>query len=839
MAQIPNLKFDKNKAYLTEQLEIQKSNRNNVSDIIANIKFINSSYNCNQYYLEDLLKTGDELIAFFDNNIATIDKLTEDLSRITTSLSEILSPENQKTKTKSYFLKSFTELEKDVTEYSKNFNDLVQKIDNDNTTYSTFIASCNLNSAVDAAISDNPDDILKIMQANLVEKDNIFSDIANSGTDEDIDDSENDEDESDSEDTDDTDDTDDEDENNDENDDIQEESSLYEETVDYASEEDASTKSKSKTKTKSKSKSKSNSDSDTKAKAKTKSKAKSKSKTSENAESLDEDEKNTKGRKGTKKTTKKNKKDSNVFEELTDTDEENAAEEISSTEGENDSDNTDDSKETSVPIEMNNMDENITSEDIDDEEEINSSAPVSITDELRDILDNMDDMDTSENETKDAISQGVQGLIDASFNFTVRELKNSNEDFYNNINSMISEYDDFSVPISKIGSARAAESQKNTSEENEEKTDEQTSPLKPIHINNNNFYNYDNSSYSFNDIEKARKEKNASKPLDIAEYTAEDMANKTIFLSTDEINARLSKDNTAPTEKLEDLNLEDLVKGTASINNSIFTNSSVTSDTIVLNDSESVLENINNIVPEETVKVDTIKLNNEKTNTFESIIDDSTTIIDDNDVSMFNDYEEGLASLDEVESLADALNNSDNVSITMEDKETNVETVVKAGDNNQEQQLSREKIEKIIRAEADNETLVISEKNNKIYLPYKMSEINNYINSYPGTYSSPSDVVRQEFILDLSDFMKHPSRTRFQETYTLIRNRDGKSVASAILYGLKLTKKSNLSPAVIAACKHQDELEVYLNCLNENKLSDFKAFNIIYEINPLKGQKNI
>ena len=115
-----------------------------------------------------------------------------------------------------------------------------------------------------------------------------------------------------------------------------------------------------------------------------------------------------------------------------------------------------------------------------------------------------------------------------------------------------------------------------------------------------------------------------------------------------------------------------------------------------------------------------------------------------------------------------------------------------------------------------------------------MSEIKNYMHSYPDSYTDASDVVKQEFILDLGEFMQHPSKSRFQETYTLIRNRDGKSVASAVLYGLKLVKKSNLSPAVIAACKHKEELDRYLNCLKENKLDEFKSFNIMYEINPHK-----
>ena len=51
----------------------------------------------------------------------------------------------------------------------------------------------------------------------------------------------------------------------------------------------------------------------------------------------------------------------------------------------------------------------------------------------------------------------------------------------------------------------------------------------------------------------------------------------------------------------------------------------------------------------------------------------------------------------------------------------------------------------------------------------------------------------------------------------------------------------NLNPAIIAACKSQDQLEHYLNCLDGNTLNDFKDFEIKFEVAPLKvkNRKNI
>ncbi len=150
-----------------------------------------------------------------------------------------------------------------------------------------------------------------------------------------------------------------------------------------------------------------------------------------------------------------------------------------------------------------------------------------------------------------------------------------------------------------------------------------------------------------------------------------------------------------------------------------------------------------------------------------------------------------------------------------------------------QEELLKNKLKKIITAVADNETLIISEKTNKIYLPYKIVELINYIDNYPNVYSSLSDVVEQEFILPFDYFMKHPYRSRFFETYNLIRNRQGRSPISALAYGLKLIHKSNLNPAIIASCKTEEELKNYIYYLDNNRLSEFKAFNIIYQVNPL------
>ena len=145
-----------------------------------------------------------------------------------------------------------------------------------------------------------------------------------------------------------------------------------------------------------------------------------------------------------------------------------------------------------------------------------------------------------------------------------------------------------------------------------------------------------------------------------------------------------------------------------------------------------------------------------------------------------------------------------------------------------------EKIRIIKEGYINNDTLIISEKQNKIFLPYSVDELKRYLRSYPEFYSSPAEVVEQEFIIPLDTFLKHPAKTRFYETYNLIRNRQGRSILYSLISAFELLGKYNLNPAIIAACKTEEQLDTYLYYLNSNKLKKFNLFNIIYEINPLE-----
>lgn len=145
--------------------------------------------------------------------------------------------------------------------------------------------------------------------------------------------------------------------------------------------------------------------------------------------------------------------------------------------------------------------------------------------------------------------------------------------------------------------------------------------------------------------------------------------------------------------------------------------------------------------------------------------------------------------------------------------------------------------ETIDEAVQNNNTLIISEKENKVFLPYTLSEIQSYMEAYPKEYKSLEYVVNKEFILPLDYYTKRPNLARFREAYSLIRDREAKSVFDALKYALNIMFKYDLNPAIISACKTEEALNFYIECLESKDLSKFDLFKIEFRLNPLKSAK--
>lgn len=132
----------------------------------------------------------------------------------------------------------------------------------------------------------------------------------------------------------------------------------------------------------------------------------------------------------------------------------------------------------------------------------------------------------------------------------------------------------------------------------------------------------------------------------------------------------------------------------------------------------------------------------------------------------------------------------------------------------------------------DNPTLLISEIQNKVVLPYTISELQQVLNNN-NNYKSLQDVIDNVYTIPI-DRYKNSFKSRFKETYNLMRKKENASIWDSIELALELSFNNLLNPAIITACKNLDELDVYLDCLSSNELDKFNLFNIKYEILPQK-----
>lgn len=135
----------------------------------------------------------------------------------------------------------------------------------------------------------------------------------------------------------------------------------------------------------------------------------------------------------------------------------------------------------------------------------------------------------------------------------------------------------------------------------------------------------------------------------------------------------------------------------------------------------------------------------------------------------------------------------------------------------------------------DNDTLIISEEDNQVILPYKLSEVERQYKKNKKKYSSVKDLIQNEYIIPTDNF-KNPIKSRFREAYQLIKKKEHGHLKEAIELGFELMFQSNLNPAVIAACKNLKELDIYLDCLDDNELDKFSCFNIVYNVPPTRGK---
>lgn len=135
----------------------------------------------------------------------------------------------------------------------------------------------------------------------------------------------------------------------------------------------------------------------------------------------------------------------------------------------------------------------------------------------------------------------------------------------------------------------------------------------------------------------------------------------------------------------------------------------------------------------------------------------------------------------------------------------------------------------------DNDTLRILDSNKTVILPYKVSDLEAKMKKNK-KYKTLEDVINSEYTLPLEIF-KNPIRSRFREAFQLIKRKEHGSLKEAISLGFELMFESDLNPTIIAACRNLDELDIYLDCLDDNELDKFSCFKIDYQVPPEKKKK--
>ena len=125
-------------------------------------------------------------------------------------------------------------------------------------------------------------------------------------------------------------------------------------------------------------------------------------------------------------------------------------------------------------------------------------------------------------------------------------------------------------------------------------------------------------------------------------------------------------------------------------------------------------------------------------------------------------------------------------------------------------------------------TLIISEISKTVLLPYKKSELDNL----KDVSVNKDDLIRKKYVVPIEKY-KSPVLSRFREAFKLMRNIEKKSIIEAIDLGIELSLNSKLHPAIISACRNLNELDIYLDYLDNNQTDKFNCFSIKFEIAPL------
>lgn len=122
--------------------------------------------------------------------------------------------------------------------------------------------------------------------------------------------------------------------------------------------------------------------------------------------------------------------------------------------------------------------------------------------------------------------------------------------------------------------------------------------------------------------------------------------------------------------------------------------------------------------------------------------------------------------------------------------------------------------------------LIINKKSGFAILPYSISDLDELFLDNPEKYSSIQDIIDKEYTVSLDDY-ENTSISRYKEAFKLAKEKSNYSFSQAANFAKDLLIENKVSTLIIAACKNIDELEYYIECLNNDRLEKFNYFKII------------
>lgn len=173
-----------------------------------------------------------------------------------------------------------------------------------------------------------------------------------------------------------------------------------------------------------------------------------------------------------------------------------------------------------------------------------------------------------------------------------------------------------------------------------------------------------------------------------------------------------------------------------------------------------------------------------------------------------------------------------NLDFGMNKKSDNIEAVSNVNNSVDKSATIKKEIKNVDNDKYKENTLIISELRGIVILPYRLSKLDEILKNNPEKYSNIDDIIKELYTVPFSLY-KSPSISRFREAFKLIHSKEHKSIKSAFDLGMELLFNYNLHPAIITACQSLDELDIYLDYLENGEPDKFDLFKIIFEVAPV------